>query len=249
MLSYHTRQVAFYPAEPEQKQLRFVICMKGKSSSEVFLWRTDGTTIESVKDYALIGWEEAVYDHEVKWLYRSGIKMAQAVLLGIHLLTIAKNSLYIGGDIQIIVVHENGMALEDPNEVRRLEQNIAKFNTAIAKLILACPDTSIEPEDFQVLLLDFVREAIRLHHEYCDDAMIVSTLRYLSSRTPMNHPYLKIPPRKTLELCRQAVKQSEANRPETDWDWVEMQNEARRFNITLTKDDLLLDSDKSEGQP
>jgi hypothetical protein len=111
LVAYHARQVRFYPVDDDHKLLRFVVCIRNKLAQEVYLWRTDGTTVERVEKYALIEWEEALYDYVVRRLYQHNITTPAAVLLGIHLFTVAYNSLYIGGDTQVIVVTKDNMRL------------------------------------------------------------------------------------------------------------------------------------------
>jgi hypothetical protein len=57
---YNTRQVLPFPAEPEDKRLKFVFCLRDKESSNIYLWKASGTVILPVEFYTLLGWEEAV---------------------------------------------------------------------------------------------------------------------------------------------------------------------------------------------
>lgn len=166
LLAYHSRQIALYPAEPDEKRLRFIICARDKDSKQIHLWKTDGTTIEPVTTYALMGWEDAAYHYEVEWLYYPRLWTVQAILLGIHLFTVASNSQYIGGDTQVIVINPEGVRVESPADVHVLEERIRGFNEKLARLILACPDGTINHASFMEMLAVFEDEIVRMRMNY-----------------------------------------------------------------------------------
>lgn len=193
LLSYHARQVTHYPAEAHQKLLRFIVCVRDKSTSEIYLWRTDGTTAERVEDYALLGWEEAVYDYEVKWLYLDGMEAVQAVMLGVHLFTVARNSLYVGGPTQVIAVNKMGMWPIDPGEVEDLEERISLFSGALGSLMLALPDVSLPHEGFRRMLADFGKLMTDLREYYMRQATLSSVSRLVADPDYNGEPYTDIP--------------------------------------------------------
>jgi hypothetical protein len=173
LIAYHARHVTHYPDDPSvpnYKCLRFIICVRDKATQQIYLWRTDGTTAERVEDWALLGWEEAAYHYEVKWLYYPRMWAGQAVLLGVHLFTVAQNSLYIGGPTQVIVVRDNGMHVQDPQDIRTLEERVSTFNKAIAELMLACPDATIHRDEFRGLLANFEDRVMQLREHYLGGA-------------------------------------------------------------------------------
>lgn len=167
LLTYHARQVAFYPAEADEKRLRFVICIRDKNTGNIHLWKTDGTAIEAVTTYTILGWEEAIYDYEVRRFYRPGLWFPQAVYLGLQLFSTAKaTSNYVGGDTQVITASHYGMDIEEQVVISELEQYAATFNVALAELVRACPDTSIFKPEFQTILANFEKQAERLRLRY-----------------------------------------------------------------------------------
>lgn len=191
---YHRNDVANDPAEPDAKRLSFIICVKGKDSENVFLWRTDGASLVRVSDHTLLGWEEPLYDHEVRWLYQQGVSTAQAVLLGVRLLTMAKDtSNYVGGDTQVIVIAENGMQLLHVENVRLLEERVRAFNQALAHLVLACPDTSINSSSFKELLGGFEEHVLHLREHYMERSAVSMLARALSDPCSKGEKYADIP--------------------------------------------------------
>jgi 20S proteasome alpha/beta subunit len=198
LIRYHARQVTHYPAQLDEKELRFIICTRDKQTSQIYLWKTDGTTAEQVGDYALLGWEETLYDYEVRWLYYPGLHIAQAVVLGAHLLTVAKNGLYIGGETQVVIVTGNGMTVESSSDIQAFEQRIRTFNRALARLMLACPDVGIEPDEFREVLTHLEQEIVDLHSYYSTDATLSYLRGFLVDSShghgePYKKPYKKLP--------------------------------------------------------
>src|SRR5439155_21738019 len=67
------------------RSIKFSICARSKVTGEIQLWRTKMSRLIAVKDYDLIGWEEALYMHVIKQHYTTNIPINQAILLGIRL--------------------------------------------------------------------------------------------------------------------------------------------------------------------
>jgi hypothetical protein len=194
LLAYHAKQVSLYPAKDDEKELRFLVCIRDKATSQIHLWKTDGTTAETVSDYALLGWQEPAYDHEVKWLYRKGFWVAQAVLLGVRLFTISRNSLYIGGPTQVIVVRDNGMHLQNPKNVELLEERAESFSHALARVVLACPDGSIHQGEFKALFAVFEDEVFKLRDYYLNKTASLLINRALGDPRDLTDAYSPLPP-------------------------------------------------------
>ena len=166
LLGYNARHISQFPAEQDDKKLKFIFCLRDRQSSNIYLWKSSGTVILPVESYTLLGWEEAVYDYEVRRLYRSDLTGAQAILLGIHLFSVAQNSLYISRPTQVVIVHHDGVHVEDAGYISDLEARLWSYNNALANVFLACPDTSMPREDFEELLTKFWRYVMGLREHY-----------------------------------------------------------------------------------
>jgi len=173
LLAYHARQVALYPASDEEKELKFIVCTRDKQSGTIHLWKTSGTSALSVGDYALIGWDEAIYKHQIQQFYRPNLSLAQTVLLGIDLISIGvKTSNYIGGPIQLIVARKEGMWADYPEDVKQLEERIERFNEELGRFALACLDVSMPDADFEKIFRRFEKQITLLRHTQALDAAI-----------------------------------------------------------------------------
>ena len=171
LLDFHTNEVNLYPTTPNDDKLcSFVVCITPKTEDRTFLWQIHGTVILPIERHVLIGVYEAIYNHELRRLYRDRLSMNQAMLLGIHLFSIAKaTSTYIGGNTDIIAVLNHRMLSFDADEVRALEQHIGSFNERIASLVLAAPDYDMTKTEFEQLLKDFEQQVIELRAHYPEE--------------------------------------------------------------------------------
>ena len=165
---YHENEVAFYPTDSANNKLNhFLVCIKPKVRSEVFLWELRGTAIVSVGDYTLLGIDESIYRHELKRLYQPNAFRQQVFFLAVHLFTLAKEtSNYVGGSIDVIFIEDKGMGPLQPETVRTLEDRMSTVNGKIAEILLACPDTgSVDDVELEGLLENFREEILRLRQE------------------------------------------------------------------------------------
>jgi hypothetical protein len=164
LIGYNARQVQHYPVtddkDPEYKVLSFLVCVRDKATSGIYLWKTEATTIRTVTDYALVGWQEAAYHYHLKWLYRQGMPAFQVALLAIQLLKIAEDNLYIGGPIKLITVNREGMDEWPAESVRLVEERVKRFNAAVSGLFLTFPALATSEEEFTAFLKDLT-DAIR----------------------------------------------------------------------------------------
>lgn len=166
LLNFHKEEVSLYPP-PSDKRLEFIICVKDKQSPNAFLWQTDGSGVQSIQNWALMGWDAPLYKYELGRLYRPDLRTEKGVAVGIFLFSLAKaTSNYIGGDTQIIIVDRNGMELRGQNEVRQREEHVKEFNNAVAQIVLACIDKGIDIKTFDELVEEFGHRALELRDQY-----------------------------------------------------------------------------------
>jgi hypothetical protein len=150
--AYNVRQIKEYPDElddegkPISKVLDFVICVKRRNSSDIFLWKAASVVIETVSDYALVGWDEFRYHHEIRWLHNPRTWKEQAVILGIRLLAMAQaTNNTIKEPFQVITVTESGMKEYDLADVRVIQGRVEEWNRKLAEIVLMGIDMS-QPE-------------------------------------------------------------------------------------------------------
>lgn len=158
--TYSDDQVMPYPADLSEKILRFVICVRDKTSSSVFLWKTEANIVQPVDDYVLVGWKEHLYDHEASRLYSEGLTGLQSTVLGLRLLSLGKaTSNYIGDPFQVIVVGYGGVVTESQDTVEALQKRIKQRNDALSEIDTITANLSVSDQALDDALRHF-REAI-----------------------------------------------------------------------------------------
>lgn len=172
----------------------FIVCVKDKNQEDFGLWIIRDTDVSPIERYEMIGWEENLYRREVEWLYQGTPWIAQGVLLGLRLFTMAKDtSNYVGGPTQVIIVRDNGIHAEDQKDIQELEERIAQFNEALADLVLACPDLSIHKDAFRELLAVFKDTVLSLREYYSHSTAEAMLGRALTDPNYKGDAYAKLP--------------------------------------------------------
>lgn len=208
LIAYHARQVTHYPDDPsvpEYKRLAFIVCLRDRTTSQIHLFTTDGTTAETKETIALVGWEEASYRYEVDWLYYPEMTMHQAVILGMHLFCATENSLYIGPPYKIVLVRADGMFEYRPEDVLALKTRVEEFDKAVARLVLGGPDLRLSQSEFQQLIDDYETKATNLRGYFIRQVGEDLEFRFLSGGQP-NDPLPHFPDEIVNALLTEAVK-------------------------------------------
>jgi len=161
------------------------------STGYVHLWETRGPTLKTIERFSLIGFQDAIYTHEVDRLYRSNAPILRCILLGIHLFLLAKTtSNWISGPTQIIGVLDTSkwakmhpkrrfvyelltksVWVEDQQRVSELEQRMMDLDTTMSELLLDCADTTIHSKVFAGNLDKFKERMLNLRDGYIRKAM------------------------------------------------------------------------------
>lgn len=149
---------------------RLVICARSIEPEAVEAWTTRASHLEAIPDdppYALLGWEERLYHHELARAYPEPRSLMQATILGLHILSLAKQtSRYVDGPFHVVVAQPGGMWREDKAVVSELEQRLSLFAPMLADLLLSCPDTTLKSKDFMDKLREFEATLIQLRADY-----------------------------------------------------------------------------------
>lgn len=170
---YYAIEVDLSPAHPDDKNLGFVICLRRKSDGALSLLRTVDLHVRSVSDLTLLGWEEPLYWREAKRLYHLNLTEAstpsssEAMLLGVHLFSIAKEtSNVISGDTKILVARSDGIYALNPNDVRELEARVKAFEGLLSFIFLALPDVTVTHTELARYLKNFEDLALQFHDHF-----------------------------------------------------------------------------------
>jgi len=159
---YSSDHVKSYPVDwnDANTAVSGVICIRVIRTSKVLLFRFSRTIVLPVKDFVLKGIEEPIYQHIVKRLYRPGLNLLQAEMLGLHLLTEAgSTSNQIGGLTRVVWAMDHGMWALEHEEALKLEaEGIADVQRAMDDLFIACADVrTVSDATLKSRLRDFGR--------------------------------------------------------------------------------------------
>jgi hypothetical protein len=197
LLDYHRHEVAVCPAE--DKDIDFLLCVKepGNTQGYIYLWEIRGPVVRRVETYSLLGWDEAIYKHDIQSHYKQEEKSLFSMLLGVHLCLLAKNtSNNIGGPTQVVIANGDGISQLAPERVAELEQRVTLFDEMLDDLRFRLSDTSIAPEDFEDALNDFRDTMIRFHLDYTLGVLLVAQEQLRANPDLPDlptDPYLSIP--------------------------------------------------------
>lgn len=204
---YHENEVKLYPEDSErEKAVSFIVCIKPKNVIGLSLWEIRGPIVTPIGDYALLGYASAMYKYELKRLFEANNAMVggkavnrfgrvPALLLGIHLFTLAKDtSTYIGGDTDAIYVFDdNHMKAVDPEDIKLLEERVSRFDNAIAEIAIKCPDTTNADIEVRTYLLGFVDRVMEMRERSANQAAHAGIKAILRNAESNVDPYLHIP--------------------------------------------------------
>jgi hypothetical protein len=193
VLDYRRNEVAASGLAHEP--LKFLICIKHQdSTSEPLLFKAS-TSARSIDDYALIGWDEGMYKHDVQRFYRLNTGGLPNMLLGIHvlLLAIATNN-NIGPPIKIVVATKRGMYEIPAKHVTDLQERVDLFNRMLDSITLQLSDTSIPTDEFRDYVTKFRDQVVLLHDHYVNDHVWTSFSRVLFDKEWQSDPMQEMPP-------------------------------------------------------
>ncbi len=227
VLDYHRNEVAVCPAE--DKDIEFVVCLKDRSeiTANVYLWTIRTTAVKRVKKYAVIGWEEGIYRHDIDRHYKENEKTLFSMLVGIHVLLLAeKTSNNIGGPTKIVVAAPIGFRAIAAEDVAELDRRVSEFDSVIDRLRLRICDTTIPLDDFSANVSDFQTAIMNLRLTLTDDIIlaklgrlkdVIGSLKTEEDLLSLYDPYLGLP---TLKESRRALRAA--------WDSVTANRRSRR---------------------
>jgi hypothetical protein len=208
VLDYHRHEVALCPAE--DKQTQFIVCLKDTNeTSAVYTWTIRGTSIKRVQTYALIGWDEPIYRHDIDRHYTENQKSLLSMLAGIHVFLLAeKTSNNIGPPTKIVVARPIGFQAIQADEIAKLVQRISDLDSAMDRLRLRLADTTVPLDEFTRDVSEFQTLIMNLRLTLSDEIVVAKLLRVgevknIEQVLRLFDPYLSLP---SLEESVRALK-------------------------------------------
>lgn len=197
LMDFRDVEAHTYSAE-QMARMEFLVAARTIAAPSVQVWRTAASRLIPVEDKALIGWEPELYKHVATRLYRSNMPLVQGIFLGLHLLSLAKDtSTFVSEPYTVIVARENGIWLDKKSNIENMLSRLSIFSEQFDEVMLAFPDISLNETLFRQKLLQFERDILELRESYFKATMQTMMTEGLNT---CNDPYARIPAGTTLRL-------------------------------------------------
>ena len=134
------------------------------ATKEHGVWISKNVVLEDLREPALIGDAHELYSEIVDRLFAPGMTVPQAILVSLHVLTIAEaTSNSVKGPFSVAIIRENGIWMDDPPFIVDMVSRLKDIEAWTNHVLLACADTSISPGKLGELLTEFSARAVGLH--------------------------------------------------------------------------------------
>jgi hypothetical protein len=135
LVAFHQSAVyTSFPGTAEDKYIAGLIAVR-TVQRQVLLFRFFSTVVQPVDSYGLAGEDYAFIERIVKRRAQSSLSVHQAVLLGIEVVSEAKEiSTTVGGPIRVVIATPDGIRTEDSARVIWTENHITTQNQLIDAL-------------------------------------------------------------------------------------------------------------------
>ncbi len=190
LLEFSRKEATVYPRK--DRAPRFIVAARPIQSRAVEVWRTAASRLIPITTYALIGWEEPIYEHAVQRLYRSSLTVGQARIVGMYVFVLAGNtSNYVGGPTSVVLALPHAIVLDRNEAVRELQERVKRFSQTIDALLLSCADIGLPASQFDEQLNAFLSTARQLRVSDFEHGVRDVLTRGLNA---INDPYPGVPP-------------------------------------------------------
>jgi hypothetical protein len=187
------RDVDVRACQDSDKTMDLVIGAVSTATGQYEAWTNKNMRLKPISRERpeLVGWYQALYDDIAARLYTPDKPIAQLILSGVYMFTIAENtSNCIKGPISVAVIRENGIFMENVKYIRQIRDRIDDYEPWINNIFLACADTSIHAYKLKELLEEFSAAAVSLHQSQIDKTVGDLTLEEIAKT---DDPYPKLP--------------------------------------------------------
>jgi hypothetical protein len=174
VLDYNQHEAAL--AWKEGDGIDFLIALRHvDAGSDPVLFKT-GQSVREVRDFALIGWDEGIYKHFARRLYRNQVgdkksrhmnSANRALMVGAYLMMLGRNtSNNIGPPTVVVKVFNNVVREESPETLTNIEGKLETFGQILEDVILHCSDADMAQREFPGYFDNIERELTALREHY-----------------------------------------------------------------------------------
>lgn len=193
LLDFIKNEISMFPRT--QQSMRFAIGVHSHEPQDFEIWQSKGSRLSRIDDYALIGWDEEMYEHTAQRLYKPSLKLSQIIPLAIYLLEIAEDtSNYVKRPFSVAVITKDyPIFLEHSKAISDIEQMTRLYTAQLENMLLTCADTAMSSKEFEQKFREFQDTILQFRLEWFEAAVKRQTLGFFSGRWP-DMPYQITPP-------------------------------------------------------
>jgi hypothetical protein len=174
----------------EDRRVPRLFVAAAMSTGRFDIWITKNVRlVRMVPDYALIGWDETLYDVTLARLCQKPLTIQQAVLASTYAISIAEETCKeVKGPITVAIVTRTGVHQETPAYISTISKRLRDYERQMTEVLFSCADTSISVTALQELLQRFSNTIVAVHRSNIDELA-----QQLSLWNNANAPYSKFP--------------------------------------------------------
>lgn len=175
LLDFHRNEVATSGLAGDP--LDFIICIKSlEPGTDPVLLKAGKSTVRPITGYALVGWEQGIYDHFIDRLYKNqtGSKDTRdrntgnrALLVGIYLMMLARSTSNVVGPPTVAIRITTHYMREEPlASIEIVEKRLESFARILEDVTLWCPDPDVPNHEFPGYLDNIEKQLMDLREQY-----------------------------------------------------------------------------------
>lgn len=175
------RAISLHPDDYTGKKVELLVAVRPKRQQEVVLLKANGPVLKTVQTQEVIGAGDIIR-YVAEGLFRDKMPISQAILLGTHLVSLAKKHVPgCGGPTRALIVTSDGrVGWERPEDLDRQERFLEQFNESIKELTLICADTSVPNNEVSQKLETAFENLKQLRERYFDDVYQSNLIRAMT---------------------------------------------------------------------
>jgi ATP-dependent protease HslVU (ClpYQ) peptidase subunit len=153
------------PHQPKKYRYLDLIIAAVSTEKTYAVWTVKGMKLKPISDTPIIsGWNIPFYAETIKQFHDPKMAVPQAVLAGIHVLTIAEStSNDVRGPMSVSIMGQDGVYIEGSKFIQTIQDRLRRYARLTHGILLTCADTGTNLKRFEELLRQFTEDAIRLH--------------------------------------------------------------------------------------
>jgi hypothetical protein len=122
---FYAFDVTLSPLPDDEKCFKLIFAVSCPVTGAYGAWFSANVTLSPMGSFELAGWDEPLYVNVARRFYTDNLSIAQAVLAGTYLMTIAEGtSQYVRGPMSVAIIRDNGIWMENADYITGMEARL-----------------------------------------------------------------------------------------------------------------------------